>query len=311
MRMNVKAGKTVGNFTQVPNGILYDRRLSLKARGLMAVLLSLPPRWDLNIAGLVTKVGCDGKDSVRSAFAELLRYGYVVRPPRRRDERGCLLPVEYEIHVEPIPCDAPQAGLPYLDKPRMDNPPLCNTISTNTVINKTGEETGIQSSSNILGEVIGTASATEAVSGFPLSDYASSADEAMAQNLALVSGRYWRTLNPAITKGRSFSTVFGKQQRLAWTSAEYGYLKRIAEFCAQQWAEQDPRTATAALIRSAFRRQGKAHQFLKYWVEHNSSKVSLRPFLALGGGAQDPAKRLDVLLELAAGVTPELPGAPR
>jgi hypothetical protein len=40
-----------------------------------------------------------------------------------------------------------------------------------------------------------------------------------------------------------------------------------AGLCVEQWAGQNPLETTEAIIRAAFRRQGKPHQFLKYWVE--------------------------------------------
>ena len=69
------ADKALGNYTIMSNIFLRDRRLSLKAAGLMAHMLALPGDWELTIAGLVTITG-DGERSVRTALKELEKYGY-------------------------------------------------------------------------------------------------------------------------------------------------------------------------------------------------------------------------------------------
>lgn len=301
-----------GNFTQVANSVLIDKNLSLKARGLMAFLLSRAPGWKLHIKGLVASVKHDGRDSVSGAFGELVRFGYVVRK-KQRAPGGRILAPEYEVFEEPVGGEQPQAALPDTGKPDAVNPapvkpPLCNTEANKIESIKNRIDMEGQSSSILLKEESVAvpaptfASETDLVGGFPLKDYAARTDAAMTQNLALASSRYWGSLKGDVAKNRSFADVFGSQPRIAWTSAEYGFLREIAAFCATQWSAADARTMTAALIRQAFRRTGKAHQFLKYWAVHARGKITLRPFLSLGGGAQDPAKRLDVLRELAVAV---------
>ncbi len=296
-----------GSFTQVANSVIQDKRLSLKARGLMVYLLSFPPAWVLNMKGLVTMVGRDGRDSVRSAFHELEAFGYVVRT-KPRDPKGRLLPLEYVVYEEPVSGIHPQTAFPATDKPAPVNLLLCNTKASNT--ESYGKTIEIDSQSSSILPLKESAKATapipgsesDVVAGISLRDYAGRVDRAMEQNLDQARSRYWRTLEASVTDGRSFSVVFGQKPRLAWTSAEYGYLKEITQFCVDQWPGLDPLNALELIIRAAFRRQGKARQFLKYWVKHCRGKVSLRPFLTLGGGTQDPAKRLDILKELAAGV---------
>lgn len=295
--------KKNGKFTQMSNSVIHDRNLSLKARGLMVLLLSLGPKWKLNLKGLVTQIGQDGRDSVRSAFGELERCGYVVRR-KLRDSKGKLLAPEYEVYEDPTANKCPQTGFPNTAKPDAHNPSRCNTIGSNTVPHsKTGKEGQVNSrnleedASSVIAQ---NANGTDLVAGRPLSDYAARVDRAMAQNLELASSRYWRTLDDSVTGNRSFKDVFGEKQQIAWTTSEYCYLKEIAQFSSEHWPEHDPLVATEAIVRQAFRKQGKARQFLRFWVEHSQSKVTLRPFLTLAGGGQDQAKRLDILLELAA-----------
>ena len=66
------------NYTVMSNHHLQDKRLSLKAKGLLSYMLSLPDDWDYSLKGLT--IGCkDGLDSVRTAVLELEEHGYVRR----------------------------------------------------------------------------------------------------------------------------------------------------------------------------------------------------------------------------------------
>mgnify|MGYP001164423491 CR=1 FL=1 len=71
------------NYTVMSNHHLQDKRLSLKAKGLLSYMLSLPDDWDYSLKGLT--VGCkDGLDSVRTAVLELEEHGYVRRQKVRK-----------------------------------------------------------------------------------------------------------------------------------------------------------------------------------------------------------------------------------
>lgn len=105
-----------GGYTVLPNGILRDKRLSLKTKGLFAVILSLPQGWNFNVAGLATVAGC-GRDAVRSALKELERAGYLTRS-QAQGERGRFSGVIYTIRdraEEPLP-ENPTAEKPTQDK---------------------------------------------------------------------------------------------------------------------------------------------------------------------------------------------------
>lgn len=64
------------NYTVMSNTHLKDKRLSLKAIGLLSVVLGLPDDWHYSVNGLVGIVK-DGKDSVESAIKELKKNGYL------------------------------------------------------------------------------------------------------------------------------------------------------------------------------------------------------------------------------------------
>ena len=88
------------NFTVMANYHLKDKRLSLKAKGLLSVMLSLPDDWNYNMKGLA-RLSKDGLDSVRSTVNELERYGYVTRR-RIRTETGQLADTEYLVRERPL-----------------------------------------------------------------------------------------------------------------------------------------------------------------------------------------------------------------
>ena len=87
------------NYTVMANIHLKERRLSLKAKGLLSVILSLPPDWDYTITGL-SVIAADGVDSVKTAIKELEQYGYVTRI-QLRDERGRMAQNEYIVYENP------------------------------------------------------------------------------------------------------------------------------------------------------------------------------------------------------------------
>ena len=84
------------NYTIISNLHLQDKALSLKAKGMLTLMLSLPEDWDMTLKGLVA-LSNDGIDSVRSTIKELEEHGYLSRS-RGRNARGLMLCTEYTIH---------------------------------------------------------------------------------------------------------------------------------------------------------------------------------------------------------------------
>lgn len=128
------------NYTVMSNHHLQDKTLSLKAKGLLSYMLSLPDDWDYSLKGLT--VGCkDGIDSVRSAVHELETKGYLCRS-KVRDPRGRIIDYNYEVFecpqkeaVENTPvqvADSPSSENPMLDFPTLENPIQQNTNKQNT-----------------------------------------------------------------------------------------------------------------------------------------------------------------------------------
>lgn len=93
---------------------LRDTSLSLKAKGLLSLMLSLPENWDYTTKGLA-RICKDGVDSICATVKELEKAGYVQRR-RMRDELGRLAEVEYTILEKPV-IPAPEEEPPKREKP--------------------------------------------------------------------------------------------------------------------------------------------------------------------------------------------------
>lgn len=86
------------NYTVMSNYHFKEKDMSLKAKGLLSLMLSLPPTWDYSIEGLVT-LSSDGEASVRSGIQELEKFGYLDRIQVR--ENGKIAGVEYIVYEQP------------------------------------------------------------------------------------------------------------------------------------------------------------------------------------------------------------------
>lgn len=100
------------NYSVMSNHHFKERKMSLKAKGLLSLMLSLPDSWEYNISGLV-KLSKDGKDSVMSALAELEKFGYL-RRERTKDENGKYSGIVYHIY------EVPQTDNPIAENPNTD-----------------------------------------------------------------------------------------------------------------------------------------------------------------------------------------------
>lgn len=88
------------DFTVMSNHHLRNTALSLKAKGIQSLMLSLPENWDFTTRGLA-RICKDGVDSISAALNELERHGYLTRE-RLRDAQGRVGDIEYTIHEQPI-----------------------------------------------------------------------------------------------------------------------------------------------------------------------------------------------------------------
>lgn len=109
--------------------------MSLKAKGLLSLMLSLPEDWDYTTRGLA-RICKDGVDSIGKTLRELEQAGYI-RRRQLRGKNGRICDTEYTIFEKPQkpapPCTAsPHTEKPYLVNPDMENPCTENPAQLNT-----------------------------------------------------------------------------------------------------------------------------------------------------------------------------------
>jgi uncharacterized phage protein (TIGR02220 family) len=106
---------------------LNDERLSWKAKGIVAYMLSMPDDWKFYVTELSGHAK-DGEDSLRSGIKELKKCGYIKRYPVK-DEKTKKI-IEWETHVYESPqVEEPQEEKPDVENPQVENPTLLSTDS--------------------------------------------------------------------------------------------------------------------------------------------------------------------------------------
>lgn len=125
--MSVFKIKKNKNFTIMSNYHLKDMKLSLKAKGLLSYMLSLPEDWDYSLKGLCA-ICKESKDSIRSALKELENFNYL-KIEKTKNNKGYF---EYNYLIYEIPNCTPDMDYPHMDEPDMENQPQINTNIKNT-----------------------------------------------------------------------------------------------------------------------------------------------------------------------------------
>ena len=127
------------DYTVMSNHHLRDKALSLKSKGLLSMMLSLPENWNYTTRGLA-KICKEGVDAIGGALRELEAAGYIVRH-QLRDRQGRISDTEYVIYEQPQPKapDTPQPDTaspdtenPYLDSPDTEKPAELNIEKSKT-----------------------------------------------------------------------------------------------------------------------------------------------------------------------------------
>ena len=140
------------DYTVMSNHHLRNTELSLKAKGLLSLMLSLPDNWDYTTKGLA-RICKDGVDSICAAVRELEEHGYVIRE-RVRGANGQLGSIEYTILEQPAepsperenPVQVkPILENPVLGKPEQENPAQSNIDKSNTDLSSTEQSNPIRS----------------------------------------------------------------------------------------------------------------------------------------------------------------------
>ena len=135
------------DYTVMSNHHLKDTALSLKAKGLLSMMLSLPDEWNYTTRGLAA-ICKEGVDAIGGALKELEKAGYIVRR-QLRGPGGRISDTEYTIYEKPHPdaekppeepgpdtppldTDAPDTENPYLVEPDMGEPSTEKPAELNT-----------------------------------------------------------------------------------------------------------------------------------------------------------------------------------
>ena len=116
----------IKDYTVMSNHHLRNKNLSLKAKGLLSQMLSLPDDWDYTLKGLAA-INKESVDAIRTAIWELEDTGYVVRT-RVRDERGCLRGCDYYVY------EYPQASSSGSDGSAESVPPMLEPLASDSAV---------------------------------------------------------------------------------------------------------------------------------------------------------------------------------
>lgn len=107
--MIVRSPRPTANFTVLHNKTIRDPKLSYKARGILAVLLSLPDNWRTSAEDLA-RTAPDGRDSIRAGLRELETFGYL-RRVKHRDDNGRVRTIT-TVYDRPLKLAPPETGFP-------------------------------------------------------------------------------------------------------------------------------------------------------------------------------------------------------
>ena len=124
------------DYTVISNFHLKDMSLSLKSKGLLSMILSLPDDWDYSVRGLA-KICKEGVDCIGATLRELEKCGYLTRIQKRKN--GKITDTEYTFYEKPQPKagksdenNNPDTEKSYTDKPHTENPYMGNSDMENS-----------------------------------------------------------------------------------------------------------------------------------------------------------------------------------
>ena len=132
----IRVNKTK-DYTVMANYHFRDKNLSLKAKGLLSMMLSLPDGWGYSVEGLV-KLSADGRESIMATLKELEKFHYLKRS-QARDNSGKLGEAIYDIFEQPW-SGFPTTAKPTSGKPSSEKTTLLNTNRLNTKVLNTNNK---------------------------------------------------------------------------------------------------------------------------------------------------------------------------
>ena len=125
--------RTKQQYTNISSGIFRNQELSLRDRGLLTTLLSLPDNWKFSVSGLAEILKKDGKHTINAGLASLEEKGYLVRR-QLKSEDGKFKGYEWDIFEEP------QVKVPIADFQKTDNPTTEKWSSDNLTQSNTNKD---------------------------------------------------------------------------------------------------------------------------------------------------------------------------
>lgn len=129
------------NFTTMGKYHLQEKEMSLKAIGLLSIMLSLPDDWDYSVNGL-SAIRKESRNTINEILRELEHFGYLTRK-RIRDQKGKIKEVEYTIY------ESPYLKNQDMDNQDIENQDIDNCIQLNTKELNTKEIEEINNKENI------------------------------------------------------------------------------------------------------------------------------------------------------------------
>ena len=132
----IRVNKTK-DYTVMANYHFRDKNLSLKAKGLLSMMLSLPDGWGYSVEGLV-KLSAGGRESIMATLKELEKFHYLKRS-QARDNSGKLGEAIYDIFEQPW-SGFPTTAKPMSGKPSSEKTTLLNTNRLNTKVLNTNKK---------------------------------------------------------------------------------------------------------------------------------------------------------------------------
>lgn len=206
------------NYTVMSNYHFKEKDMSLKAKGLLSLMLSLPEDWNYSIEGL-TKLCKDGKDSVMSAVKEIIGFGYLQRI-QKTDDSGKYAGYDYVLYEKPN-TEEPKTG-----KPNTENPQQLNTIyNKSTIIIKEKEEYKEEKEKQ----------------GVALNSSYSICNKATEEDYIRWFENTYSIYPRKVSKVQSKKTYIKKLQGLDYESAykKVGYIYKLLKRQIQTWQEED------------------------------------------------------------------------
>lgn len=121
------------DYTAMANYHLKEKDMSLKAIGLLSIMLSLPDNWDYSVNGL-TSIRKESYDTIRAILKELEEFGYLNRTQIKND-KGKFVDVEYTIYEKPL-TEKPITENPLTENYRQLNTNIINNLNNKLINNK-------------------------------------------------------------------------------------------------------------------------------------------------------------------------------